>query len=325
METVANLFLFIENGVIKSLGVVAHSVELGDDGQISQFLKERVIADSSIATRHPLPIDSIHSWLGVDAKSGLEYKYFAYLHRTGKALWLFEKPLQAINAPSNPFVCFTPIVENKPEFTSSTHANPLANPTIQSEEFGGIIKMDWLAANTTDDGLNIHDLLADDFTEAIKLLYQHKHYVAAMKLVVSFIDTLAYLEYGDVASNFETWLSTFANLAPVGIAPNELWELRNSLLHMTNPISRKVLSGKVTRLYFYTGTGSRTVLIDSESGTKMFSFEALYDSLILALEIWGKSFNGNLPKQLIFIERYDTIMSERRLGTVAQRAKPQQV
>ena len=236
-------------------------------------------------------------------------------------MWLFEKQLQAINAPSTPFVVYTPIAENKPQFTSTIHANPIVNPEINSKDFGGTITLDWLPAYTNDAGLNIHDLLHDDFTEAIKLLYKHEHYVAAMKLVVSFIDTLAYLEYGDVAKNFDNWLSTFANLTPVGITTEELWELRNSLLHMTNPMSRKVLSGKVTRLYFHAGTDTKDVLIDNDIGTKMFSFSALYDALIEAVERWVKSFSGNLSKQLVFIERYDTVMSEGRLGTIAVRAK----
>ena len=322
METVANLFLFMENGKIKSLGLAAHFVEFENDEQIANFLKQNVERDSATATRHPLPVGLIKSGLGVDAKDGLPYEYFSYLSRTGKALYLFEKLLQDINAPANPFVCYTPIVENKPQFDSTTHANPLVDPIIHSNEFGGSLRIDWLASYTTDGRLNIHDLLADDFTEAIKLLYAHKHYVAAMKLILSFMDTLAYLEYDDIPKNFQTWLSTFANLKPVQITPEELWEFRNSMLHMTNPLSRKVQAGSVTRLYFYVSTDAKDVSIDRETGTKMFSFNALYDALLEALENWGKTFTGNLPKQLLFIQRYDTIMSEARIGKLAQRPNP---
>lgn len=325
MEIVANLFLFIENGVVKNLGVAPHSVEFADDKQIERFLKERVETDIAAASRHPLPVNAIKVWLGVDATDGLDYNYFSYLHRTGKALWLFEEPLKGIKAPEIPLVCFTPIIQNKPAFTSTVNANPLNDPVIASKEFGGCFRVDWLAAHITDDGLNIHDLLAEDFTAAIKVLYEKRHYVAALKLIVSFIDTLAFLEYGDVAKNFETWLQAFADLGPVGITADELWELRNSLLHMTNPMSRKVLSGKATRLFFYAGKGSREVLVDKESDTKMFCFEALYDALIAALEIWGNSFAGNLPKQLMFIKRYDTIMSEARLGALAHDHNPENV
>ena len=146
METVANLFLFVEDGLVKSLGVTPHLVDFANDQQIAIFLTERVAADSAIATRSALPVDQIKAELDIDAKDGLQYEVFSYLQRTGKALWLFEKQLQAINAPSTPFVVYTPIAENKPQFTSTIHANPIVNPEINSKDFGGTITLDWLPA-----------------------------------------------------------------------------------------------------------------------------------------------------------------------------------
>ena len=184
-----------------------------------------------------------------------------------------------------------------------------------SEEFDGIVRRtDWLAAYVTTSGLNVHDLLHDDFTEAIKLLYERKHYVSAMKLIVSFIDTVAFLDLGDVTRNYETWLSKHAALAAVGVTPSEFWEFRNSILHMTNPLSRKVLSGKVLLLCFYIDPTSKSVRIDRDSGTKMFSFEALYEAIIEAVDTWTKSYSGNLSRQLEFIQRYDSVLSEGRIG-----------
>jgi hypothetical protein len=175
-------------------------------------------------------------------------------------------------------------------------------------------RTDWLAAYITPLGSYVHDLLHDDFTEAIKLLYEHKHYVSAIKLLVSFIDTVAFLDFGDVAGNYQMWLSKYAELTPVGAMPSELWEFRNSILHMTNPLSRKVLSGSVLPLVFYIDPATKNVRIDQDSGMKMFSFEALYEAIIEAVDVWTKSYSKNLPKQLEFIQRYDTILSEGRIA-----------
>ncbi len=131
---------------------------------------------------------------------------------------------------------------------------------------------------------------------------------------MSFVDSAAYLDLGDVAGNFVAWLSKYAVLTPVGVTPDELWELRNSLLHMTNPHSRKVLAGKVPPLSFHFDPSAQKLRVDGGSGTKMFSFEALYNVVIEAVGSWTKSYSGNLAKQLEFIQRYDTILSEGRIG-----------
>ncbi len=318
-EQVANLFLYVEGRLIKSLGAIAHDVD-GSDDQIATFLQAQVAADSLRAVRYPLPIASIKSWLGIDAQNGLSYEYFSYLHRTGKALLLFEVPLQAISAPEKPFVCFTSIVDGKPKCDVIAHADPLTCPIIDSNEFDGIVKRtDWLAAYMKSDGVDVHELLADDFTDAIKLLFAHKHYVSALKLIMSFVDTVAYLDLGDIPGNFEAWLSKYATLAPVGVTPSELWEFRNAILHTTSPLSRKVISGKVPPIGCHVDHESKSVRIDRNSGTKMFSFESLYDSLVEAIEMWVKSYSGNLGKQVEFIQRYDSVLSEGRLATFSSR------
>lgn len=313
-ETVANLFLYVEDEVIKSLGAVAHDFD-GDDDQAKIFLQSRAGVDASRAARYPLPVADIKSCLGVDAVQGLSFEVYSYLARMGKAIWFFEGPLQDLKAPERPLVCITPIVNGKPRIDLLSHLDPPTCPATLSEEFDGIVKRtDWLAAYVTPLGLNVHDLLHDDFTEAIKLLYERKHYVSAMKLILSFVDTIAYLDLGDVTGNYETWLSNHAALTPVGVTPSELWEFRNSILHMTNPLSRKVLSGNVIPLGFYIDPTSKSIRIDPDSGTKMFSFESLYEAIIEAVDRWTKSYSGYLSKQLEFIQRYDTILSEGRVG-----------
>ena len=71
METAANLFLYIENGLIKSLGAVGHLVDVANDDQIACYLKAHVADDCASAKRYLLPVDSIKAWLRFDATDGL--------------------------------------------------------------------------------------------------------------------------------------------------------------------------------------------------------------------------------------------------------------
>lgn len=58
------------------------------------------------------------------------------------------------------------------------------------------------------------------------------------------LDTVAFIDKGDVKDNFCLWLDAYADLKPPGITAKELWEFRNGLLHMTNLHSRSVATGK---------------------------------------------------------------------------------
>jgi hypothetical protein len=65
---------------------------------------------------------------------------------------------------------------------------------------------------------------------------------------MSCVDTIAFVEYGDEARNFARWIDAYVDLGPHHISSDELWEFRNSPLHMTNLSSRKVLAGSISRL-----------------------------------------------------------------------------
>ena len=110
---------------------------------------------------------------------------------------------------------------------------------------------DYLSVYLTPDGFDMPRLLNDDFFLGIKLCWNHGRYVSTAKLLMSFLDTVAYLEYGDTPRNFQRWLDSYANLAAIGVTSEELWEFRNSLLHMTTLDFRKVTAGHVRRLTFY--------------------------------------------------------------------------
>ena len=68
---------------------------------------------------------------------------------------------------------------------------------------------DYLIKYRTDDAIDLPRLINDDFFEPIRLLYQARHYVSATKLLLVFIDTAGYIEYGDGDRNpFIAWLNS---------------------------------------------------------------------------------------------------------------------
>ncbi len=81
----------------------------------------------------------------------------------------------------------------------------------------------YLRLYQTDQGLNIPQLLNDDFFEAIKLLFNARMYVSSMKLLLSFLDTIAFLDCGASGGPaFQSWLGTYVDLAPTGATAQEL-------------------------------------------------------------------------------------------------------
>jgi hypothetical protein len=97
------------------------------------------------------------------------------------------------------------------------------------------MSVDYFGKYFNSQGFDFPSLINDDFLAPIRLLYQNKHYVSATKLLMTFIDSIGYVEYGDTVDNpFIKCLVTYADLTSVGVSPEELWEHRNSLLHMSS-------------------------------------------------------------------------------------------
>ena len=154
-------------------------------------------------------------------------------------------------------------------------------------------------------------LFNDDYFRAVKLLWNNKHYVSAMKLLLSAVDTFGYLEHGDMPCSFQAWLTEYADLSELGVTADELWELRNSLLHMTNLDSRRVASGKVRRLMFYVGQLPESYPLE-DAEAKYLGMWQLIQSVAQAMGMWCNSFNLNPAKSGIFFERYDRVISDAR-------------
>ncbi len=234
------------------------------------------------------------------------------MRRYGNYLELFEEIFQMFDMPDNPLLVITPVVNEKVVIDVITGLEPLRMSEFQNSEISGTgIMPDYLEAYTTNAGFDIPRLINDDYFLSIKLLYSNKHYTSSAKLLVSCLDTIAYLEFGDIPGNFQKWLDNYADLFSIGISSEELWEMRNSLLHMTSPDSRKVLSGKVRRLVFYIGDLPEGFPTEDDQA-KYFSLTRLIQVVIDALQKWFTDFDQDRRKIEDFISRYDRILSDTR-------------
>jgi hypothetical protein len=137
-----------------------------------------------------------------------------------------------------------------------------------------------------------------------------------MKLFVSCVDSLAYIEYGDQQEKpFVRWLNEYANLSSLKITAEELWELRNGILHMTNINSKKVRQSKIRRISFRVG-GPAGYSEDGADGIFYFDFLGLIQEFAQALGRWIETYNHNREKFIKFIERYDETISDSRAAFI---------
>ena len=178
------------------------------------------------------------------------------------------------------------------------------------------MSIDYLDKYVTSRGFDFPRLINDDLFQPVRILFNNEHYVSATKLLLIAIDSIGFVEFGDIKENtFTKWLKTYADLGSIGITAEELWEHRNSLLHMSNLDSRKVLSGKVRRLIAYVGELPSEVTLDkSESG--YFELMKLIKIVAGACGNWLDSYKADRSKFQSFVERYDLIASDARMMRV---------
>ena len=174
---------------------------------------------------------------------------------------------------------------------------------------------DYLVHYTSGNIFRFTDLIHDDYFKAIRTLFNAKLYVSCSKLLMSCVDTLAFVEHGDVPGNFAKWVDTYVDLTPHGISTEELWEFRNSILHMTNLASRKVVAGRVSPIMPYVG-GPETMSATVLNGLKPFNLFGLIKACGNAIEKWVEAYEADRNKMLKFIERYDSTISDSRMTWV---------
>ena len=244
-EKIFNCFLYTDGTEISQLGVAVHEKD-GSEEEKMDFLRSSVHNDCMIAN-----IANIRSCSIGTSEGKFKYSSYVALQRAGRSLEVFEEFFAQYNAPANPLCCITPIVDGEPRIDITQGDEPFYVSSFEDHPKLGKRKMaDYLEAYTTPDGFDMPKLLNDDYFNAIKLLFNSKYYVSCMKLIVSFIDTVSYLEFGDISEGFVRWLKMYASIKKLGITEQQLWEHRNSVLHMSNLDSRKVLAGKEKRISF---------------------------------------------------------------------------
>jgi hypothetical protein len=297
-ETVYNLFVYVEKSLVTELGIVAHELD-GTEGEKVSTLQALVDQDYKTAARYKV-------------QAGFEWRKYQALMRLGRELEMFEEVFREHNCPINPLVLITPIVDEAPKILAVTKLGPLTLSQLQGTALAHPgEKIDYLEAYLKDGYFNIPQLLNDDYFEAIKLLHNAGHLVSAAKLLMSFIDTVAFVDAGDVSDGFSLWLNSYAELATLGITADELWEFRNGLLHMTNLRSRRVARGLVGPIIMYSG-GSNHSIRPSADGSKFVNIKALIDVIALAIARWVESYNDEPAKFIDFVNRYDLTVSDAR-------------
>jgi len=234
--------------------------------------------------------------------------------RLGEGHHLFDRVFVRAGAGASPLFVSTPVLNGVAHFNYSSGHEPL-NLSDASEKLGepGLM-VDWLRKYTGDDGVDLSQLIHDDYFLAIRLTFNAGLYVSAMKLLVSCIDSLAYIEYGDDRGAFVKWMEEFCELTMLGITAAELWELRNGLLHMTNINSSKVRKNQVRRVSFR--IGDHPEVPREAGGVYYFDFLGLVHAFAQAQARWIQSYSRDRSKFAKFVERYDETISDSRLAMV---------
>ncbi len=284
METAINIFLFGDEEEINAWGYCLYEVS-GTDDEIVATLSARVETDHPHSVRTPLsaPLAAIEAF---------------GLMRTEQ---IQRQVIDFLSLPDNTPYVITPIISGVPRDSETLH-------TIGSKAVP-----DFLKIYMTESGLDMNRLLDDDFLDAIRLLWNDKRYISALKLIFPYIDTLAFLEFGEGKSYFVEWLDTYCDMRYLGVTSSELWQLRNSVVHMTNTISKRVAAGRENQLNVLITHPDVDVPEFSDGMKSLHLSRLLLRVLPNGLKEWADSYRGDSIRQYELILRYDTILSDVRL------------
>ena len=289
-QTCFNIFAYAQERSVWAVGYVRH-FEYGSDNDLVRFLQGEVDTDQGLAV--PLIL----------AKP-VTIEEFNFLHRADR---LYELVPEISKTVGDSVFCITFIVGGSPQIDGVSDATSSYMPP------------DYLKVYATEVGFDFSALINDDHLEAPRILWKEKKYISALKLFLSMIDTLGFVEYGPVNNCFKNWLETYCELQILGVSADELWELRNSLLHMTNLESHKVRQGEIQRILPLIA-GSEVVIPCEVDGFKCFDVVRFVQEILPSgVARWLETYNRDPAKFLTFVERYDTIVSEARLNVAIRR------
>jgi hypothetical protein len=224
-ERIFNIFVYFKDGIAFEYGMFHHR-QHGSDKELIEFLSKHVDIDCKRARRFTLPKEFTHD------------EWNAQL-RLGPPLQLFEEGLQTYRAGVRPIVGITCVDNEVPRIDKRVPMSPLQGALATSQEELGTME-DYLQKYTEGNVFRIDKLIHDDYFPAIKATFNARQLASCCKLLMSFIDTIAFINFGDKRGIFVRWLNEFCPKLPNNVTPEELWEFRNAILHMTNLSSRKV-------------------------------------------------------------------------------------
>lgn len=150
-------------------------------------------------------------------------------------------------------------------------------------------------------------LINDDFVIAMKTLWNAKQYNSNLKLLLCFIDTMSFVSTGSSSPNtFKGWLKKYVELDKLGISEDELWEHRNSILHLSTYESTKVRDGKIRKLVPYAGQ-------TKPPHSSEHAYYSLYDLQMEVFQGVGRYLNvmaENERMRKIFCDNYEKTVSD---------------
>ena len=302
-ERIFNVFVYFDRGTATEYGIRHHRVG-GSDQEKFAYLLAHVHQDHAVARRFCFPCSfTPEEWRAV--------------LRHGHQLEYFEKAFILLEASAQPALMITPVVDGTPTVDTQIGQGPFRGDAMTAVDGWGAVP-DYLVHYTSGNTFRFTELIHDDYFKAIRTLFNAELYVSCSKLLMSCVDTLAFVEYGDVSGNFLRWVDAYVDLARHGITAEELWEFRNSILHMTNLASRKVRADKVSPITPYVGgPGSMPPILPNQP--KPFNLFELIGTIGNGIEKWGEAYNTDRDKMLKFIERYDTTISDGRMARFESR------
>ena len=287
-----NIFLYGTEEYFDEIGYHLYMFPNGiDETDMNEMLRERSATDFDLPERHRL------------SRPLSKADFHGAMRREP---WTLEQVGNIIAAGVR--YCITAVVNGRPQ----------TDEVLETRE--GYAVHDYLAMFRARDGfVDLIRLIDGDFMDPIKCLFKAQLYVAATKLTMSTIDTLGFLEFGPEKGVFRRWLNKYADLSDLNVSADELWELRNSLVHMTNLASWSVESGRVERLTFVIA-GADIDTPERLGGTKVLHLTRLLAvTLPNAIGQWVRTYGGDERKRNQFVHRYDTIVSESRIKAFAAR------
>jgi hypothetical protein len=155
-------------------------------------------------------------------QDNIEWGHYQALERLGRHLEMFEQIFRDCSAPINPLVAITPIVDHLPKIMAVTGLGALDLDELQNTPLAqpGVM-VDYLKTYVVDGNLDVPRLFNDDYFEAIKLLYNARHWVSAAKLLMSFLIPLRLLTWATwQATSRYGWTNTLISMPSASLRKN---------------------------------------------------------------------------------------------------------